>query len=196
MSQSVKILAFSGSSRRDSYNRKMLEIAAGGARAAGAAVTTVDLGELSLPIFSEDYEAAQGPPEGAKRLKQLMIGSDGFLIASPEYNSSITALLKNALDWASRPAAGEPSLAAFTDKVAVLMSASPGALGGLRGLVHLRAILGNINTIVLPQQHALAKAHEVFDASGGIRDERTRGIVLGLGERLAKYLARFGANSR
>ncbi|MCE9518722.1 MAG: NAD(P)H-dependent oxidoreductase, partial [Verrucomicrobia bacterium] len=129
-----KILAFAGSTRAGSFNKKLIRIAADAARAAGAEVTLIDLRDYPLPLFDGDLEDENGLPENAKKLKALMRESDGFLISSPEYNSSITAVLKNAIDWASRQETDdEPSLVAFRGKAAVLMSASPGALGGLRG---------------------------------------------------------------
>ena len=127
-----RILAFAGSTRRESFNKKLVAIAAQGAREAGAEVTLIDLKDFPLPLFDQDLEAEQGMPEIGKKLKKLFIDHDGLLIASPEYNSSFPAVLKNAIDWVSRPAPGEPSLVAFRGKVATLMSASPGALGGLR----------------------------------------------------------------
>src|SRR3984885_13359691 len=140
-----KIVAFAGSLRAGSYNKKLVAIAAEAARAAGAEVTVVDLRELALPVFDQDIEDAKGLPEGAKRFKALLRASDGFLIASPEYNGSITAALKNAIDWASRAESDdEPPVVAFRDKAAALMSASPGALGGLRSLMTVRAILSQI----------------------------------------------------
>lgn len=188
MNRKPGILAFAGSTRTESYNKKLVRIAAAAAEQAGAAVTHLDLRDLKLPMFDEDDEARSGPPAGAVRLKELMKSHDGFLISSPEYNSSVSAVLKNAIDWASRPAPNEAPLAAFNQKVAVLMAASPGQLGGLRGLVHLRAILGNINVIVLPQQYALNRAHEAFDESGRIRDEKTAQTVRGLGTSLVEVL--------
>ena len=168
-----KIVAFAGSTRTGSFNKKVIAIAADAARAAGAEVTVVELRDLALPLFDEDLEAAHGLPDGAKKFKTLLRESDGFLIASPEYNSSITAALKNAIDWASRAESdGEPPLAAYRGKVAALCSASPGALGGLRGLVHLRAILGNIGVLVLPDQVCISTAHDAFDESGKLKDER------------------------
>jgi hypothetical protein len=107
-----------------------------GAREAGAEVSLLDLKDFPLPLFDQDLEAEQGMPEAGAKLKRLFIDHDGLLIAAPEYNSSVTAVLKNAIDWVSPPASGEPSLVAFRGKVATLMSASPGALGGLRGLAH------------------------------------------------------------
>ncbi|HEY9661480.1 MAG TPA: NAD(P)H-dependent oxidoreductase, partial [Allocoleopsis sp.] len=118
MTYTPKILAFAGSTRTESYNKRLVKIAANGAKAAGAEVTYLDLRDLSLPLYDQDLEAQQGIPENALRLKELMRNSDGLLIASPEYNSSVTPVLKNAIDWASRPLEGEPPLACFTDKVA------------------------------------------------------------------------------
>ena len=122
-----------------------------------------------------------------------MLSHQGFLISSPEYNSSITALLKNTIDWASRPVVGEPPLACFTDKVAVLISASPGALGGLRGLVHVRAILGNIGTLVLPDTISIIRAHEAFADDGALKDPKQQQRVEMLGARLAEFLRKLHA---
>jgi len=183
-----RILAFAGSTCRDSFNEKLVSIAVKGARAAGAEVALIDLRDFPLPLFDQDLEAEQGMPENGKKLKQLFIDHDGLLIASPEYNSSVTAVLKNAIDWVSRPAPGEPSLVAFRSKVATLMSASPGALGGLRGLVHVRSILSNIGVIVLPDQIAVPKAHEAFNADGSLKDSKQHSGIEGLGHTLASFL--------
>jgi NAD(P)H-dependent FMN reductase len=183
-----RILAFAGSLRRESFNKKLVPIAAKAARDAGADVTLIDLKDFPLPVFDQDLEAEQGMPDNGKKLKQLFIDHDGLLLACPEYNSSITAVLKNAIDWVSRPAPGEPSLVAFRGKVATLMSASPGALGGLRGLVHVRSILGNIGVIVLPDQIAVPKAHEAFNADGSLKDSKQHSGIEGLGHTLASFL--------
>jgi NAD(P)H-dependent FMN reductase len=114
-------------------------------------------------------------------------------LSCPEYNRSITAVLKNTIDWVSRPQPGEPSLAAFNGKVATLMSASPGALGGLRGLVTVRSILGNINVIVLPEQIAVSKAHEAFNADGTLKDAKQQAGIESLGQRLAEFLKKVKA---
>jgi NAD(P)H-dependent FMN reductase len=188
MSNVPRILAFSGSTRKASFNAKLVTIATSGARAAGAEVTELNLRDYPLPIFDQDLEAAEGLPGPAVALKKLFSTHQGFLISSPEYNSSLTALLKNTIDWVSRPAAGETSLAGFTGKVAALMSASPGALGGLRGLVHLRAILGNIGVIVLPEQIAVPKAHEAFDAQQNLIDEKQQAAIRDLGSRLTSTI--------
>jgi NAD(P)H-dependent FMN reductase len=183
-----RILAFAGSTRRESFNKKLISIAVKGARGAGAEVTLIDLKDFPLPLFDQDLEAEHGMPENGKKLKQLFIDHAGLLIAAPEYNSSITAVLKNTIDWVSRPAPGEPSLVAFRGKVATLMSASPGALGGLRGLVHVRSILGNIGVIVLPDQIAVAKASEAFKPDGSLQDPKQQAGIEGLGNTLAAFL--------
>ena len=174
-----KIVAFAGSTRTGSFNKQLLAIAAAAARAAGAEVTVVDLRELALPLYDQDLEAGSGLPGGAKEFKALLRASDGFLVASPEYNSSITGALKNAIDWASRAETDdEPPLAAFRGKTAALLAASPGALGGLRGLVTVRSILGNIGVLVLPDQVCIGTAHEAFDASGRLTDDaKTRRVA-------------------
>lgn len=180
-----KIAAIAGSLRAASFNKKLLAVAAESARAAGAEVTVVDLRELALPVFDEDLEAAAGLPDGARRLKAILRTSDGIVIASPEYNSSITAALKNAIDWASRAASeDEPPLSAFRGKAAALLAASPGALGGLRGLVTARSILGNIGVIVLPDQVAIPAAHDAFDEAGKLKDERKARQVAALAKSL------------
>ncbi len=169
---SPRILAFAGSSRRGSLNVRLLEVAAARARELGAEVTVADLRSLDLPLYDGDAEAEGGLPDGARRWKELLGAHDGLLLACPEYNGSLTPLLKNAIDWASRPLPGEAPLAAFRGKVAALVAASPGALGGLRGLVVVRALLGNIGVHVVPEQFALGTAHQAFDEAGKLTAAR------------------------
>lgn len=189
-----RILAFGGSLRRNSFNQKLVAIAAVGAIDAGAEVTLISLRDFPMPVFDEDLEAESGMPESAKRLKRLFLANDGLIIASPEYNSSITAALKNAIDWVSRTTTeDEPALSAFTGKTATILSASPGGLGGIRGLVHLRSILGNIGVTMLPDQIAIPKAYEVFPEDGsfpeGKQGARIRALGAGLAQHLQKMLA-------
>ncbi len=192
MAYTPKILAFAGSARKDSVNKKAVAIAAQGARDAGAEVTLIDLADYPMPIYDGDLESADGLPENAKKLKQLFLEHDGLLIASPEYNSSFSPLLKNTIDWVSRKETDdEAPLACYTGKVAVLLAASPGGLGGLRGLVHVRALLENINVIVLPQQRAISGAMNAFGDDGNLSDEKQQQGVLGLGKTLAEFLARY-----
>ncbi len=193
MSVKPKILAFAGSLREGSHNKKLVRIAAAGARAAGAEVSDLDLRDLPLPVYDGDLESAEGLPANAQELKRLLKTHDGFLIASPEYNSSISGALKNAIDWASRPEPDEPPLVCFTGKVAGIMSASPGGLGGLRGLVHLRAILGNISVLVIPQQKAVPSAGEAFSGGGRLTDPNVQEAVEQIGSRVAEVLAKLKA---
>jgi NAD(P)H-dependent FMN reductase len=189
-----KIVAFAGSLRAGSFNKKLLAVAVEAARAAEADVTVVDLRELALPLFDQDIEDASGLPAGAKKFKALLTASDGFLIASPEYNSSITAALKNAIDWVSRSETDdEPSLIAFRGKAAALCAASPGALGGLRGLVTVRSILGNIGVHVLPDQVCIPVAHEAFDEAGKLKDARKAKQIAALAKGLVEFARKLKA---
>ena len=190
MTNAPKILAFAGSTRKASYNKQLVKIAGAGATAAGAEVTYIDLRDFPLPLYDEDLEAAEGIPENARKLKQLMLAHQGLLIASPEYNSSVTPVLKNVIDWISRPEPGEQMLACFVDKVATIMSASPGGLGGMRGLVHLRSILGNIKVIVLPDQISVSRAFEAFNEDGSLKDPKQQAAIEQLGSQLASVVAK------
>jgi len=185
-----KVLAFSGSTRRASYNRRLIEIGAAGAREAGAVVTLLDLANYPMPLYQGDLEAEQGLPENALRLRQIFAAHDALLISAPEYNSSVAPLLKNTIDWVSRPTASEPSLKYIQGKIAGLLSASPGRLGGLRGLTHLRQILGNIEVMVIPQQLAVGGAADAFDQQGQLKDEQLQAAARDVGRRLAEVSAR------
>jgi len=193
MTTGPKILAFSGSLRKGSFNQQVVTIAAGGAKAAGAEVTVLNLREIPLPVYDADLEAADGLPENVRTLKGLMRSHDGFLIGSPENNSTLSAALKNAIDWASRPDGDEPTLACFKDKTAVIMAASPGGLGGLRGLGHLRSILSSIGVLVLPDQKAIPRVHEALAADGTLSDPGLQQAIEALGARLAEVLAKLHA---
>jgi len=188
-----KILAFAGSTRTDSFNKKLVKIAVTGAIEGGADVTVIDLRDFAMPLYDGDLEQQQGLPSNAKKLKDLMLSHQGLLISAPEYNSSISGVLKNTIDWVSRPSAGEESLACFKGKVAGIMSASPGGLGGLRGLVHVRAILENISVLVIPDQIAVGKAHEVFNADGTLKDKKQEDQVKRIGSSVAKLLLKLSS---
>jgi NAD(P)H-dependent FMN reductase len=190
MTQTPKILAFAGSTRSESYNKRLVRIAALAGEAAGAQVTLVDLRDYPMPLYDGDLEAQHGIPEQALAFKDLMRGHRGLLLACPEYNSSLSAVLKNAIDWVSRPVEGEAPLECFKGKVVSLMSASPGGLGGLRGLVHVRAILGNLGCIVLPDQVAVPAAHQAFDGSGHLVDAERHAAVEALGRNVAQMLTK------
>lgn len=189
MSAQPRILVFGGSLRRDSVNQKLAAVAAAGARDAGADVTLIALRDFPMPIYDGDLEAASGLPEHAKRLKALFREHHGLIIASPEYNSSITAALKNAVDWVSR-AESKDDASVFAGKTAILCAASPGALGGLRGLVHIRAILGNMGVTVLPDQVAVGQAYQAFTPEGALVDAKQDQRVRQLGATLVRHLSK------
>lgn len=185
-----KILAFAGSLRADSYNKKLIKIAAAGAEEAGGDVTLIDLKDYPLPLYDQEIEE-QGLPENAIKLKKLFWDNQGFLFSCPEYNSSMTGVFKNTIDWVSRPASkDEVYLSNFIDKVVVLMSASPGELGGLRGLVHVRAMFGNVYSIVLPGQKCIPRADRAFNPDGLLIDAKQQKDVMDLGRDLVKFLSR------
>ncbi len=181
-----KILAFSGSARASSFNQRLVAIAAAGAEKAAAEVTLISLADYPMPLFDEDLEADQGMPEAAKKFKTLLTEADGFLIASPEYNSAFSPLLKNAIDWASRPIQGEPPMATYKNKVAAIMAASPGGLGGMRGLVFLRMLLNNLGVLVIPEQQTLPAAYSAFNDDGSLKDDTKQSAIELLGSRLVE----------
>lgn len=162
----VKLLFLAGSARNDSYNKKLARLAYNIAKDRCDA-TFIDLKDFDMPIYDGDLEAASGLPDNVHKLKQLFVESQGFFIASPEYNSSIPPLLKNALDWISRKHdSNEADMIAFKGKVAAISATSPGGYGGLRGLVPLRMMLNNIGVFVTPAQLAIPFATKAFDEQG------------------------------
>lgn len=163
----TKIAVVVGSTREGSFNRMLGRLAVRALEAAGATVADVDLATFDLPLYSAALEADAFPAD-AERLKQLFMAQDGLLFVSPEYNGSVPPLLKNAIDWASRPTGGESlvALSAYRGKASAVMAASIGPFGGLRGLMHLRQILSTIQTLVIPEQVLVPNAHAAFDADG------------------------------
>lgn len=173
-----RILVFAGSTRAGSFNRLLAADAARYAREVtgrdGGEVTHAELRDYPMPLYDGDREAA-GVPAPVRAWKALLASHDAFVIAAPEYNSGYTPLLKNAIDWASRAHdPGEAPLAAFRGKPAAILSASPGALGGLRGLYQLRDVLQNIGVTVLADPHlvAIGGAASAFDDQGRLTDPR------------------------
>jgi len=192
----MKLLIFAGSTRQNSFNRKLAHATAAMARASGAAVTHLELADLDIPMYNADLEAKGMPPDVMK-LKQIMYEHPAWIICSPEYNGSYTALLKNTIDWASRPVPSDPTWTdgnkPFTGKVVGVLSASPGALGGLRSQGHLVPLLLNLQCWVAPKAFALSRASEAFDADGQLPGEAHRknvqavlDQVLFAGSRLAR----------
>jgi len=173
---STKILVFAGSLRQDSHSKKLARAAAHMATAAGAAATFIDLRDYPMAIYDGDVEASDGPPDNAFRLQELIAAQDGLIIVSPEYNHSMPALLKNTLDWVSRTPRVRGANP-FKGKVAALMSTSPGGLGGIQGLDHLRRVVEVVGALVLPSAVALPHADQAFAADGSIKDARMTGRV-------------------
>ena len=176
----IQLLVTSGSSRSGSLNRRLAQVVAQSARAAGAEVTELELGALALPLYNGDVEAT-AMPDGARELRRLFASHDGFIVAAPEYNAFVTPLLVNSLDWASRPAAEAslPSgLAAMNGKAAGMVSASPGAGGGMRGLLFLRSFLATaLGMMVVPETASIGQAHQAFDDSGALKDAKQQQAV-------------------
>ena len=176
----TKLLVFAGSTRAQSFNRQLAAQAAAIADQAGAQVTHLELSTLDIPLYNADLEAKGTPPD-VIRLKEIMDTHPAWIICSPEYNGSYTGLLKNTLDWASSPVKGHPVWGSgskpFSGKVVGVMSASNGALGGLRSLSHLTPLLLNLHCWVCPQQFALSRAAEAFDAEGNLKNEAAKAQV-------------------
>jgi NAD(P)H-dependent FMN reductase len=189
----MKLLLISGSARKESLNAKLVAAAATIAAAQGVEIDLVAPADLRLPLYDGDLEEAEGLPAAVVALKVRFVAADAVLFACPEYNSSITPLLKNLIDWVSRAGSdSEAPLAAYKGKVAGLVSASPGALGGMRGLVTVRSILGNIGVLVVPTQFALGKAHEAFDTEGNLSNDSAKkslGAVVNEVIRVAKAVS-------
>ena len=189
MSKQPKILAFAGSLREKSYNKRVLKVAMEGAKKAGAEVTFVDLKDYPLPLYNADLQDTQGFPPIATAFQRLLLEHDGLLIASPEYNASLPAVLKNTIDWTSRANGNIKLIECFKGKTAAIMTASPGAFGGIRCLAHLRDILTILLVHTLPTEIAVAKVGGVFDGdTDQITNENVRVILEDLGKSLADIL--------
>lgn len=178
----VKILFLAGSSRKQSSNKfvakKAQQIAA---KYDDVEATFIDLKDFDMPIYNGDIEAESGLPENAIKLKQLFIDHDAIFIASPEYNSGYSPLLKNSIDWISRPhQENEIPLSAFRNKMAALVAISPGGYGGMRGLVQLRMLLGNIMVTVIPEQLAIPFGTKVLNDDGEFIDESQVASLTGI----------------
>jgi chromate reductase, NAD(P)H dehydrogenase (quinone) len=173
----MKLLVFAGSTRRNSYNRRLASATATIARAAGADVTHIELADFDVPMYNADLEA-EGTPADVMRLKQLTWEHPAWIICAPEYNASYPALLKNTLDWISSPVKSDPiwqdGFRSSRGKVVGMLSASPGALGGLRSQSHLAPLLLNLMCWVAPTNFALGRAADAFDAQGALANEAAR----------------------
>lgn len=169
-----KILVFPGSLRTGSHNVKLAAVMVKELTLAEADVTRISLGDYPLPIYDADLESKSGPPANAVKLKQMIMSHRGVFIAGPEYNASITPLLKNALDWVSRVRErGDPPLAAYKNRVFALGSASPGRFGGMRSLLAMRQVLEvGCGALVIPEQISVASAEDAFDEMDNLKDIR------------------------
>lgn len=174
----TKIAVIVGSTREGSFNRKLGDLAIRALEAQGAKVTHVDLAQFDLPLYSAALEADNFPAD-AERLKTLFVEQDGLLFVTPEYNGSITPLLKNAIDWASRPTGSESlvALAAYRGKVSAVMSASLSPFGGIRAATHLRQILSTVQSLVIPEQVLIPAAHTAFDEDGNLVDALPASLI-------------------
>jgi chromate reductase, NAD(P)H dehydrogenase (quinone) len=175
----AKILVFAGSVRTGSFNGRLAALAAKEFALAAAEVTLISLVDYPMPLFDGNLEAASGPPENAVKLKRMMSAHRGVFIASPEYNASLTPLLKNTLDWVSRVRErGEPTLVAYKNRAFALGAASNGTYGGMRSLMALRHVLElGCGALVIPEQIAVRDAATAFDEDGSLKDERMAGLL-------------------
>ncbi|MDB2415311.1 NAD(P)H-dependent oxidoreductase [Rickettsiales bacterium] len=176
-----KILMFAGSARKESFNKKLISVAAKIAEEKGAKVTKIDLKDYPMPIYDGDLEDKDGQPENARKIYDLLKEHDSLIIASPEYNGLPSPLLKNTIDWVSRI-----DVKIYSQKIAAIMSASIGGLGGMRGLPHLRTLLTNLNVLVIPQQVTISSAMDAFDENDNLKDQKHNSSVESLVDALIK----------
>jgi chromate reductase len=181
-----KILILSGSLRTGSYNTRLAALAAKELTLAEADVTRISLADYSLPIYDADMEANAGMPDMAIKLKQMFGAHQGVFIATPEYNASVTPLLKNAIDWVSRVREkNEPTLAAYKNRAFALGAASPGPYGGMRSLMAMRQVLElGCGALVIPEQLSVANAADAFDDMDDFKDKRYANQLKNLARRL------------
>jgi chromate reductase len=189
----MRLLFFAGSTREGSYNKKLALLARHIAEANGIEAVFVDLKDYPMPIYNGDLEAKDGPPERARAFKALLTEYQGVFIASPEYNSSVTPLLKNTLDWVTRVRAkGETGLEVFKTRVFAVSGASPGYYGAMRSLLNLRQILMiGMGATVIPQQIAVPRAMDAFDEDGSLKDKAQQNLCKSVVEALAVAARRF-----
>lgn len=181
----MKVLAFSGSSRKDSYNQLAVNAVTDCLR---CEVTAISLKDLDLRIYDADDEAASGLPEGARKLRTLLAEHDGVIVGCPEYNGFMTPLLINAIDWATRSEEGTPDLSCFADKIFLIASTSPGSLGGLRSATHLRTMLSGIGAIVSPDLFVVPTSAKSFGEDGRLTAEPLQARARQVADRLLKLM--------
>ena len=178
-----RIVVMAGSRRREALSRRVAAACVRALDAAGAEVERIELDDYPAPLYDGDLEAASGLPEAIVRLQRVLYASDGVLVVNPEYNGSLTPLLKNTLDWCSRPNPADPERSGgkvYAGRAAAVVGSSPGALGGMRVLFHIRDVLGYLGMQVIPQQLAVGKAGEAVGADGRLDDAAQQGMLEGL----------------
>ena len=181
----MKIVLFAGSLRTDSCNKKLAREAARLAKVAGHEVEFLDLKEYPMPVYDGDIETASGLPKETSALSKKIAAADALIIATPEYNGSISSPLKNTLDWLSRD---KPM--SLTDKHVLLLTASPGALGGIRAAWHTRQPLEAMGVHVYPTMMSLPDAYNAFDEQGNLKQERPLKQLQDLLDKFLKHVAR------
>jgi len=185
----AKILAFAGSLRKKSYNKRVLGVAVDGARHAGAEVRVLDLADFPMPIYNADDHEKNGLDVNALKFQELLNEHDGLLICSPEYNGSVPGGLKNVIDWTSRKSVKFALGEVFKGKAAAIMTASPGSFGGIRCLAHLRGVLSILLVNVLPNEIAVTFVGDKFDGdSHEMTDEKMNGILENVGASLTAFI--------
>ena len=184
MNRTIKILAFAGSSRKNSINKILVEQAASYAEQLGAVVTTIDFQDFPAPVYDGDYEEKHGLPAAMQQFKSLLASHDAFIVATPDYNGGITPLLLNVLSWASRPEGDESPKSVFQGKPVAMMAASPGGLGGVRAITRLRDTLADLDCMPIPGFITLGNAYQAFDDNGQLKSAEMKGAITNLMQRL------------
>ena len=182
-----KVLAFAGSIRKGSYNKRLAKVALLAAEKAGAQTTFIDLHDYQMPLYCEDYEAEHGKPESVSKFQELLKSHNGFLIASPEYNSSLTGILKNAIDWSTRPNVGEHWDTCWRGKIAGVLCAASG-LGGRCGLYHLKTILGTYGTYVLPKHLIVGHCKTYLTNDECVQDDKIQQQIEAIATELIRVI--------
>ena len=195
MTTPTPLLVFAGSTRAQSWNRRLAGAVTQMATEEGAQVTRLELADFDVPLYNADLEA-QGTPRDVIRLKEIFHAHPAWIVCSPEYNGSYTGLLKNTIDWVSSPVKSDPAWSSgtkpFAGKVVGLLATSPGALGGVRSLSHLTPLLMNLQCWVAPRQYAMPRAGEAFNPDGTLATEGHRNAVRGVVEQVLWAAKRFG----
>lgn len=192
----MRLLFFAGSTREGSYNKKLARLGQHIAEVNGIEAVFVDLRDYPMPLYDGDFETKEGPPVKAREFKALLGEYQGVFIASPEYNSSVTPLLKNTLDWVTRVRdKGETGLEVFKSRVFAISGASPGYYGAMRSLLTLRQILAvGIGALVIPEQIAVPRAVDAFEADGSLKDKGQQALCKSVVEALAVAARKFAGS--